>query len=794
MLNHFFRLFIRTLKTKKLYSAVNLFSLSLSICVAVLLYSFIKYEMSFDGFHQSARQIYRVDTNILIPAVSEEVWRMPALSDPMVERIRAEVPGIDKSTRFFQGMRKNIVHISNKSIAEKLTYVDNDFFSLFSFELVKGNTQNVFDDKSGIVITQEIADRYFGDADPINQIVTVDGAEETTIYTIKGVIKTPPSNSSITFDLLAPMESYPYYEEYRTSWNEHNYSFFVKLKDDFTTNNLINSLDKIAKVSTALVVSDSQDIFKLSVTPLTDIHWNTEIPWEKTSNFQNVKVLSGIVLIVIIMACSNFISLALVNSSKRRIEVGIKRLLGSQKRALALQFISESIIFTIVSALLGLIVVRFLLPFFNSIIGIEQTIHFDGWDTFLFIALIFFIGFLAGSYPAAILSSFRPAEILKSHSVFKVKHSMVSVLVFFQAMLSLFLGSSALIMSRQMHQINSKDLGFNHEQLIVLPTFTSGDEALRIIKNFKNAAAYEPGIQRVTSTSNSFFEGLSSMGYTGKDGERKSAKAYSVDTDFMQTLGLKITAGRDFDPKNLADSNSVIINKKLADEISNSPLGNTFTWGKEQSSEIIGIVKDFNFRSLEFPIDPLFITINKDIIRPSVLLVKLDSKNVSNTLSRIEEIYNKVNPNKPFEFRFLSDTVQSQYKSYKMWTTIIQFANLFALFIACIGLFGLAGVEAMNKYKEIGIRKVFGASTKQILLRISRRYVALVLSASLIASALSHIVMSNWLSNFAFKINIDWQIYIIGILAALGILAVSIGYHTISAARSNPSQTLKHEG
>ncbi len=371
---------------------------------------------------------------------------------------------------------------------------------------------------------------------------------------------------------------------------------------------------------------------------------------------------------------------------------------------------------------------------------------------------------------------------------------MVSVLVLFQAMLSLFLGTSSLIMSRQMHFVNSKDLGFNHDQVIVLPTFTSGDEAVRVITKFKNSASKETSIKSVAACSNAFFGGLSSMGFTSKDGERKSSKAYSVDEDFIETFGLEIEEGRNFSVEQLSDSDAVIVNRKLANEISDSPLGDSFTWGSGQSSQVIGILKDFNFRSLEFPIDPLFLTMNKQMIRPSVLLIKAKEQNVEYALKRIEAIFMETDPDKPFEFKFLSNVVQAQYHSYRMWTTIIQFSSLFSAFIACIGLFALTGIDASNKYKEIGIRKVFGANTNQILLKISRRYIVLILVASMVGAAVSYSIMSNWILNFAFRINIDWKIYAQGIFIGLIIFIISIGYHSLNAARTNPAETLKHEG
>lgn len=791
MLKHLFKLSLRSFKTKKLYSLINLVSLGLSIGAAGVVYLFIKHELTFDKFHDNFKHIYRVESNVFMPKFMKKPSRFPALSYPLIEKIRTDIPSIKVSTIYFKDFEDDLVTVSDHQFYDALTYVNKEFFSLFSFRLLKGSMENLFDSTSSAVITESIAKKYFGAGDPIGQILSVGDREDKRDFTVTGVIEDAPDNSSLTFNILLPIRTYRYYKQYESQWTEYNYSFFVQIDPNTDQKTLQKALDKIANELHRTLVTRN-DTFNFSLTRLSDMHWNTEMPWERTGSFQNVKILSAIVLVIVILACSNFISLSLVMSTKRRVEVGIRKLLGADRIKLTKQFIVESVIYAFVSAVIGIVIVGFSMRFFNTLVNKTINIDPDLWDLMFIILIILFVGVLAGSYPSFFLSRLNPATILSNQSSVKFRFALVPILVVIQFTIALFLGTSSFIMTKQMNYINQKDLGFDEELVVALPTFAEGEDAIRVVNKFKTQASIQTSIISVTGCSRPFFQGLARMGFDS-GGDHKSAKAISVDSDFIRTLNLQLIEGRNFNSNNNSDSLTVIINQTMANELGEEILNSTFRWGGDQESQVIGILKDFNFQSLEFPIEPLFLTMNRKTGYPSSILIKLKPGNIDEGLKTVEDIFHSCNPNKPFEFSFLSLDIEKQYQSYKMWTTIVSLSNLFATFIACIGLFGLAGINASNNYKEIGIRKVFGARTRDILIQSIKKYLILITISSTIGISLSVFVMKQWINNFANRISIDQSIYLYGILFGIIVTLLSVGYHSVSAALANPVDSIRNE-
>lgn len=788
MLRHLSTLIIRMLRKKPLYTSVNILGLSLGVLTAGLVYAFVRNELSYDRFHDNVNSTYRVDSFIKMPALENPEFRYPSLSGPLIDKIRAEVPGIARSTRFMKSFGPEIiVRSETQAFTEKLTYVDNDFFSIFSFKLLKGDVRIPLKDPSQIILTESIAKKYFGSEDPINKILEVIDSDERKHFTVVGIISDPPQNSSITFTMLVPMESWKYYNEASTAWTEHNYTFFVQLKDQIDSTSLQTSLDRISKEAHESIISKG-NTYRATITALSEIHWNTLVPWDGVRNPESIPILIGVVVIVIAIACINFIVLSMINSSTRTKEIGIKKIVGAHRGGIVFQFMLEALVFTTLASSVGLLLIALVAPNLDSVLGTSVRIRFDLMDAIFLTGVIIIVSILAGFYPAMVFSTYNPGQILKGSAVLKTRSSLVFVLVLIQFSLSLFLAGCSFIMTGQMTYINNKDLGFDHDQVIVLPTFASDGEAAAVIHRFKSEASREPLIISVSSCSNPFFAGMSRMGY----GDKKSARAYFVDSDFIQTMGIKLKAGRNFNGSS-ADSSTVIINQQLATDLGEDVLNQVFYWGGDQSSEIIGITHDFNYRSLEFPIQPVFLTMSSAILKPSTLLIKVRPEQIEESLLRIEEIFRAVNPEKPFQYKFLSDSVDKLYASYRMWTTIVTLANICIAIIACVGLFGLAGVEVGNHYKEIGIRKAFGASSLQIFRKIIKRYVWLIIIASIVGAPLSYRIMNDWISKFAYKIDITWQVFALVILVGLLLTIVSVGYHSLRGANLNPAETLKHK-
>jgi putative ABC transport system permease protein len=788
MLPHSNKILARNLQAKPLYSIVNILGISLAVLASGLVYTFVRHELSYDKFHKNRSQIYRVDSYFHMPILERPDFTIPSISSPLSDMIRSELPGIAHSTRFMASFGSElIVKFGTDAFVEKLTFVDNDFFKIFSFAVIKGNSTSPFLDHSSIVVTESIVKKYFGNEDPIGKLLTVVENDEQANYIVSGVVSDPPQNSSINFQLLVPIESWRSYNDVADLWNEHNYSFFVELRPETDSSNFQTGLNRIIQNVHKFIINE-KNTYRVKLSPISQMHWNTQVPWNKTSDLQNIKILVAMILVVIAIACVNFITLSIVNSSTRTTEIGIKKILGAQRTGVMLQFLYESFILTVLGTIVGLFLIALLIPQLDFMDGISLDKQFDSIDILFLGGLIFFVSNLSGSYPAILLSKYNPSQILRGGGVVKTKTSIVFFLVAFQFALSLFLTCCSFVMTGQMTYINQRDLGFDHEHVIVLPTFATDEEARSVVSRFKTEASKEPFIVGVSACSNPFFGKVSRMGLGGGG----SARVFNVDSDFLKTMGIKLEEGRDFNSQNPADSLAVIVNRELALGLGDKPVGQVLEWGLEQSSEIIGITEDFNYESLEFPINPLFITMSKTMRPPSTLLIKIRSENIGNALQRIEALFKTTNPGKPFQFTFLSESVNRLYSSYRMWTNIINWANIFVSFIACVGLFGLAGVDIGNKYKEIGIRKAFGATAQQILYRIARRYFFLIGIAAVISIPLSNHIMTNWISKFAYRIDITWQVYAWVILFGLIAIVVAVSYHVLKGASLNPAKTLKH--
>lgn len=800
---------LRLLKKRKAYLIVSLVGLSLSITFTGLIYLYLKFELGFDKFNSNQKLIYRVETALYSEYVKDRTdpyLRIVELPAPLISVIQSEVPSIEFLTRLKKSYKDGVLKFNDKVFSEKITYVDQDFFRMFSFKLLFGDKNSCLKTKSSIVLTQKKAYKYFGEQNPIGKLVSLDLGSGAELFEVTGIIEDPPANSSIEFGVLLPLEAWPNYEEYNTLWNEYTYSLFVQLRKNTPVENFKATLDQV----TYKAMKDQNDlykatnnippgitkIFEATITPLSDVHWNTKIPWAKTTNPSNLKIISGIAIIILLLASINYISIALVQSPRRKTEVGIRKIYGATFSKLSFQFILESLGQTMLAGLVGVALLVILLPSVSNLVDIHIDFGISLIDIFALIALVVFIAIVAGSYPSFFLSSLSPADVLKSRVTYKVKTWLISGLVIIQFALFLFLGISSVYMLQEMNFINTKDLGYNKSQIIVIPTFGDRSETNQIVEQFKQRAVQDSKVISVCGTSRAFFKGISNMGYVDGRGERKSAKAYSVDSDYLKTLQISLLQGRDFDPKSASDINSVIINEQLATEIAPKTIGNYFQWGgSSDSSKIIGIVKGFHYRSFEFPIEPLFLTTNYEKAGPlATLLVRISFDEMAETIFRLKGIWKEINPNRPFEFEFLEDEVQKQYESYQRWTDIMTIATVFASIIAFLGLFGLAGINTVNRYYEVGIRRVFGASSYDVMLLLNRQYGAVIAISAIIAAPASNFALQKWTNSFVYTLPVSiWNLTVYSVLLGTIVVVAAVSYHSLKASFSNPSDTIRYE-
>lgn len=535
-------------------------------------------------------------------------------------------------------------------------------------------------------------------------------------------------------------------------------------------------------------------------TSLSDLHLKTEIDWDKVSDPKYSMILGGIALLILLIACINYISLALTTSASRRTEVGIRKVVGAQRSQLMYQFGFESLMLALISMCIGIGLVILFLPAFNQFTnkGIELTsvnlLQMIAVSTLLMIV----VGVIAGSYPSIFLSRFKPALVLKGGFTSRLQAGFTKPLVVVQFALSAFLIISSVIMYRQLNYITTKDLGYSKEQIMVIPTHTGWNiEANRTVQRFRERAQQEPLIESVAGTSSSFNQGYSRYGYKIKE-EQKSAYVYAADPYYIPTMEIELVQGRNFDMAIASDSSGVIVNESLVRDMKwTDPLNEHLNWREDSvglGSPVIGVVKDYHFLSLERNFEPMFLSMDKtNVGYLTTMMVKVSSSDLPASVEKVKSIWKELNPNKPFDYSFLDQDVAKQYASYQRWMNIMGLATGFAILISCLGLFGLSGINAVNRTKEIGIRKVMGAELSNIFVLLNRQYIGLSLMAYAVAIPFSWYVMNLWLSDFQFKITMGWELFLISVLAGLSIALLTVSYHAIKAAFINPAETLKYE-
>ncbi len=806
MTRNYFKVASRNILKRKVYSFITAFGLSTGIAFCVLIYLFISDEQSFDQFHENKHRIYRIEEKNFQNAASAYVQL------GLMQVLKDELPEVEYATRFISGSSgyTGIFKYQDKIFTENITFADGDFFNMFSFRLLKGNSTALFKQPDDVVITTVIAEKYFGSDDPIGKTISID-IEGEKIFKVAGVIEPAPANSSLLYSIIVPQETRPYYKQQLTRWGNFNTPTFVQLHDGASLMQFKANLDKVVqkfmgdrlekwKKESTIPIPSSEKIFEYRYTPLTEIHLKKEIAWERVSDSKYSYILSGIALLILLIACINYISLSLTTSASRKTEVGIRKAIGAYNRQLVYQFSIESVLIAIFSAILGLGFVVLALPMFNQFTtkSIELTAQNMPSVIAVSLAIAMITGLVAGSYPAFFLSRFKPALVLKGGYTSRLQSGFTKPLVVLQFALSSFLMISSAIMYQQMKYITTKDLGYNQHQVIVIPTQKGWtEESNRTVEQFRIRLAQEPEVISVAGTSISFNKGWSLNGYKIND-EDKSAYVYAVDPEYIPTLGMELTMGRNFDSKRPGDSTAVIVNEALVRDMKwENPLNEYLNWTEDKTSlgsKVIGVVKDYHFRSLESAIEPMLLSMDKNAAGYLVTMhVKVKPGNVHSQINKIKTAWMELYPDRPFDFAFLDADVSMQYESYNRWMNIMSLATLFGILISCLGLFGLAGISAVNRTKEIGIRKVMGADLSNIFIMLNKQFIWLSLLAFAFAAPLSWYVMKQWLSSFQFAITPGWELFVFSLATGLLLALTTVSYHAIKASFLNPAETLKNE-
>ena len=806
MLTNYFKIAFRSLMRNKAFSTINIFGLAVGIATCLLIMLFVQDELSYDRYNEKGDQIVRV---IFKGSVQGEKMKEANVMPPVAQTLKADYPEVLEATRLRDYGRPRIT-LGDKSFRDDaFAFVDSNFFNVFTLPFIIGDPKSALAQPNAIVISQAVAEKYFGNENPVGKELNFKNLN--TSFKITGVIKNVPANSHFHFGIFGSMSSLP--EARENSWMTSNFYTYLVLPEGYDYKQLEAKLPQVMnkylgpQLEKAMGISYAQyqqkgNTLGLFLQPLTDIHLKSDVLFdlEPGADMSNIYIFSVIAVFMLLIACINFITLSTSTASKRAKEVGIRKVLGSMQRQLVFQFLVESILLSLMAMCVALLLVKLALPMFNNLAGKNLSFHLTGNPLLLLFLLLFglLVGTFAGSYPAFFLSSFNPVSVLKTKFTSGKRNlSLRSGLVVFQFFISITLMVCTAVVYKQLTYIHNKDLGYNKDQVLLLhDTWMLGknEEVLRQL------LLQDSRVVNI-STSNYLPAGPTNLNnffvYPETD-ESQMVKTlrYEVDYNYVPTLGMKIIEGRNFSKELGTDSTAVIINETAAmalgwkESALNHRITNSFNNGSNITYKVIGVVKDFHFKSLHEPISPLVMTLGNN---SGTLIAKVKSRDITSLLSSIKKHWSSFSTEEPLVYSFLDERFNKTYqKEQKVGQILGIFAGL-AILVACLGLFGLATFTAEQRTKEIGIRKVLGASVSSIVAMLSNDFVKLVLIATIIAFPLSWFAMHNWLQDFAYRINISWTVFAMAGISALLIALITVSFQAIKAAVANPVKSLRSE-
>jgi putative ABC transport system permease protein len=792
MFKNYFKTAWRNLMKSKMFSFINILGLTIGITVCMMIYLFIINEFSVDRFHKNGDRIYRVMRGAAIDDKSISVAYLSGMHAPaLLNDFKGQIVSAVRVSE-----NDNLFTVGAKSFHEKKELdVDTGFFSLFSFPLIKGNPTTVLKDLNNVVLTESTAKKYFGSVDDaMGKIIMLN--KETPLK-VSGIAKDIPSNSHLYFDIVLSLERHKN-AGWMTTWINNGVYTYIQLAPNVSHAQLEKQLPAFVEKYLGSDLRKYGFKWSLSFTPLKDVYFDsTGLDSAKHGDKTVVYIFLSIAILILLIACINFMNLSTIRAAERSKEVGLRKVLGALRNNLVWQFIGESVLLTTISCILSVGLLSLAMPWYNQLLGYTLNVSWNTLPIYLFlVGIIIIVGFLAGSYPAFFLSAFSPIQALKGKlKLGKGGASFRQVLVVVQFSISVFLIVGTIIITKQMSYVKNKQLGYNKEQTLIIP-IDNGD-IYKNLNSFKTQLQNETAVQSVSAMSGEpggFFD--AQMFDVEGHAEKWNASTEFADFEYVKTLGLKIIAGRDFSSAFPTDTtNAVLINKTAAAKLGWTPQQAIGKWifntvRDSNKRRVIGVVDDFNFKSLKQDVDALVISPADDRRQ---ILVKLKPGNPQAGIALVKNAYNKAAPSYPLEYKFLDQQFNELYqKDIRQQTILSVFAGL-AIFVACLGLFGLASFTATKRFKEIGVRKVLGSSVQGIVVLLSKDLLKPVLIATCIALPAGYWVMDKWLQNFAYKTTLSWWIFILAALLTFGIALITVSIKAIKAAIANPVKSLRTE-
>ncbi len=818
MLKNYIKIAWRNLRKHKLYSVINIVGLSVGVACSLIIFLFVNHELSYDSFHKDSDQIYRT---LRHGKLGDNEFHFAFAPAPLANAMMAEIPEVEIAVRF-RGPASYVVKRpdSNESFKENsIIAVDSGFFELFSFPLLAGDPEKQFKTPNTLAISKKLADKYFPDQSAINQILILDGDES---FTVTGVFEDMPENSHIRKDMLLSM-GHLSDQASDMNWTSNNFYTYFRIQegaDPAVVSEKINAMvykymaPQIMQFmgKTLEELEAGGNYLNVELQPMEEVYLNSAFTFDlgRMGNKTYVYLFALIAVFIIVLACINFMNLSTARSAGRSKEVGVRKVLGSHKKHLIMQFLSESVMLSIISFIIGIGLASLLLPLFNDLADKQLSLPLGNFTfVLMLLAGTLLVGLLAGLYPAFYLSSFKPIETLKGRLAVGQGNSHIrSGLVVFQFFISIILVIGTIAIYKQLNYIQNKQIGFQREQVILIKdAYMMGDQR----QSFKEAVQQLPAV-----TQASFSGYLPISGYNRSDNtfwpEGKSPTAqnlvstqiWRVDYDYIGTMGMKLVQGRNFNEEQASDSTAMVVNetafKKFGftdmdgqnwiqtnafDDNTGQPLADKF-----DKFRVIGVVEDFNYESLKSGIGALAMRIAPST---AVLSVKLNTADFGGSVTAIESLWKNFDATLPFSYSFLDEEFGTMYNAELKMGKIFSIFTGLAIFIGCLGLFALASFMAEQRTKEIGIRKVLGASVNGIVIMLSKQFSKLVIIAFVLAVPLAWWGISTWLEGYTYKISIGWELFALAGISAFVIAWLTVAYHSIKVAVSNPVDSLKDE-
>jgi ABC-type antimicrobial peptide transport system permease subunit len=792
------------MQKNKLHAAINIIGMAVAFTCSIFLLIFVYQQFTFDKFHTNGGRLFQVYNSY---STAEGIRTGAEMGYPVAPALKAAGIGIEKSTRIrFAGKG---VKYNNKELDLLVRLVDEDFFSMFSFPVVKGNKNNPLKGLDNVVISEQAATKIFGNEDPIGKTLSTNINGEWKSLTVSAVLKDFPNNSSIKFDILTRPENSPDYAGNKTNWDNRHHPVYIQLATTANKSQVERQLRDVLKKNNpgdvdagknkGLQADENGDMASLRLLPITEIHF-AKIGDRQQMSKAFLYVIMLVSFVIILIASFNFINLSIGLSFTRTKEMGLRKCLGAGKRQIWFQVWGESLFTVLISMIIGIIAISLLLQYFNktSVIGLDVSLFLQPGIILILIGILLFVSLIAAGYPSFIMGKLKAIEILKGKISIKKPGMFRNALIVIQFVIACVFICSTIIIYQQFQHLKTAPLGYNTSSLISIPIHDQAN-GKAIVGKMRTLLSSQSSIASVTGSSinlgvgedHSTSKSTSSFDYAGKT---ISTNWVTADVDVLKTLNIKPLEGRDFETGYLADSGqAVIVTESMAKQLSAGPVAG-FSFKTDSTSaklNVIGVIPDFHLYSMHEKTEPITILISDKAL--SYLLIRVNTRNTSATMDLVKSTYAKVEPGVEFKGSFVNENIERWYETEQMLSRMFSIAAIVAIVLSCMGLFGIAFIAIKQRVKEIGVRKVLGASVSNVAVLVTKEFIRPVLLAMVIATPIAWWAMSQWLQDFPYRVNIQWTVFVAVGLIALLISIATVASQAIKAAIANPVKSLRSE-